>query len=135
MALTEASPTNRIVLNSSGRCRITLAGTVIAGDALGFSTGWKRALATVGTAIDTELVALEDGISGDVIEAAACAELGGFSSATPGNPLYQAEGTKNGEYTETEPTDTNDVNTIIGRILSATTILVKPSVRAGTVHA
>ncbi len=130
MALTEASPIRRIILQAYGRCRITLAETVKQGDALGYSSGWKRSLATVGTVIPCELIALEAGISGDVIEAAAGAMLGGFTSATPGAALYQAEGSAYGEYTETKPTTGSDIDTVIGRILSASEVLVLPSVRA-----
>ncbi len=130
MALTEASPIRRIVKEAYGRCRITLAETVKQGDALGYSSGWKRSLATVGTVIPCELIALEAGISGDVIEAAAGGVLGGFTGGTPGSALYQAEGSAYGEYTETKPTTGSDIDTVIGRILSASEVLVLPSVRA-----
>ncbi len=130
MALTEASPIRRIVKEAYGRCRITLAETVKQGDALGYSSGWKRSLATVGTAIPCELIALEAGISADVIEAAVGGVLGGFSGGTPGSALYQAEGSAYGEYTETKPTTGSDIDTVIGRILSASEVLVLPSVRA-----
>ncbi len=131
MALTEASPIRRIIKEADGRVRITLGETVKQGDAIGYSSGWKRALATVGTAIQTELVALEAGVSGDVIEAAAFVVMGGFTGGTPGAALYQAEGSAYGEYTETKPTTGSDIDTIIGRILDAATIMVMPSVRAG----
>ncbi len=134
MALTEATPRRRIVKEVGAKFPITLSGTVVAGDAIGYASGWVRALATVGTAIDMELVALEDGDSGDVIEVAAAAVIGGFTGGTPGGPAYNEEGAGvGGGYTETAPSTTNDVNTIIGRILSATEIFVNPSVRAGSV--
>lgn len=134
MALTEASPRNRTVKAIGPKFKITLAGTVIAGDVLGYSSGWKRALATVGTAIQGKLVALEDGVSGDVIEATRDALISGFTGGTVGGLVYVEEGAGvGGGYTETAPTDTGDVNTIVGHILSATDILVAPSVRAGSV--
>jgi len=134
MALTEASPRDRIVRAIGPKFKVTLAGTVLAGDAIGYATGWKRALATVGTAIQTELIALESGVSGDVIEVSETAVIGGFTGGTPGGLVYNEEGAGvGGGYTETAPATTGDVNTIIGRILSATDILVSPSVRAGSV--
>ena len=50
------------ITDSWGVVHITLAGTVVLGDALGYSSGWKRALATVGTAIQGELIALQNGV-------------------------------------------------------------------------
>lgn len=109
---------------------ITLAGTVKAGDLIGYSSGWKRALATAGTAIDARFVALQSGVSGDVIEVAPAAVVDGMTGATPGNPIYSAEGSSNGEYTETAPTTSNDINTILGYAISATEIYVNPTMRA-----
>ncbi len=132
MALTEATPVDRTIETADFRCTITLKAAEVcrAGDLLGFSSGWMRALATVGTVIAGELVALEDGIGGDVIEAAQLVVMGGFTGATPGAPVYSAEGTAEGEYTETAPSTQFDIKTIIGRCLSATQILVMPGVRA-----
>ncbi|HEY4685575.1 MAG TPA: hypothetical protein VII57_05960 [Dehalococcoidia bacterium] len=133
MALTDAQ-TGGVIKEFAGKVKVTLAGTVVAGDLLGYSSGWKRALATVGTAIQGRLVALEGGVSGDEIEAAAAAVIGGrISGATPGGAVYGAEGTSNGQYTETAPSTTGDVATIIGRILDATTIIVWPENRAPVV--
>ncbi len=130
MPLTEASPIHRTIKAIGPKFKITLAGTVLAGDALGYASGWKQALATAGTAIQTELIALEGGDSGDEIEVAATAVLGGFTGGTVGGAVYQAEGSLNGQYTETAPATATDVNTIIGAILSATDILVWPGNRA-----
>ncbi len=44
--------------------RITLASAAKAGDAIGFSGGWQRALATAGGVIQIRCVAAEDGVSG-----------------------------------------------------------------------
>ncbi len=132
MALTEASPVDRIIETADFRCTITLkAGeNCRAGDAIGFGSGWRRALATVGTVIACQLVALEDGIGGDVIEAAQLVVIGGFTGGTPGASVYSAEGSAAGEYTETEPSTQFDIKTILGYVLSTTQILVMPSTRA-----
>lgn len=119
------------VLQGIAPVQITLAGTVKTGDAIGYSSGWKRALATVGTAIQGQLVAGEDGVSGDVITAYYVAVVGGsrFSGGTAGSSVYVAEGTDNGKWTETAPSTTNDVNTIVGVDLDGTTLLLFPSAR------
>jgi hypothetical protein len=132
MALTEASPVSRVTQEAGPKFRITLkAGeSCVAGDALGYSSGWMRALATTGAAIQTELIALEAGSGGDVIEVCATAVIGGFTGGTPGGAVYQAEGSASGQYTETAPSTGGDVNTIIGVILSASEILVWPGNRA-----
>ncbi|OGO48973.1 MAG: hypothetical protein A2W34_03990 [Chloroflexi bacterium RBG_16_64_32] len=133
MALTEASPRNRTVTAVETKFKVTLAGTVIAGDCIGYASGWKRALATVGTAIQTKLIALEGGVSGDVIEVCREAVIGGFTGGTVGGLVYNEEGAGvGGGYTETAPATTGDVNTILGYILSATEIIVAPSTRAGS---
>jgi hypothetical protein len=102
---------------------VTLAGTVTRGDVLGYSSGWKRALATSGSVIQGRLIALKDGVSGDVIPVSPKAHVGGYSGATPGSPVYVAEGSSNGQVTQTAPSTTGDANTIIGIALSATEIL------------
>jgi hypothetical protein len=134
VALTEASPRKRVVTAIGPKFKITLSGTCIAGDLLGFSSGWKRALATVGTAIQSKLIALEGGVSGDVIEVCGEAIIDGFTSGTDGSLLYLEEGAGvGGGYTETAPTTTGDVNTIIGYIIGTTKVYAAPSVRAGSV--
>ncbi len=119
------------ILQGIAPLEITLAGTVTKGDILGYSSGWVRALATVGTAIQGRLVAGESGVSGDVITAYALAVVGGsrYSGATAGNAIYVAEGTDNGKVTETAPATTGDVNNIIGRALSATVLVLAPALR------
>jgi len=134
MALTEATLRNRKVEAMGMKFKVALSGTVIAGDLLGYSTGWKRALATVGTAIQAKIIALEGGVSGDVIECCVEALVSGFSGGTAGGLLYLEEGAGvGGGYTETAPATTGDVNTIVGYVLSATEVYANPSVRAGSV--
>ena len=132
MALTEPT-TGRIIKDVSLPVRITLAEACKAGDILGYSSGWKRALATTGTAIQGELVAGEAGAIGDVIVAYREAIISGFTGGTPGGSVYVAEGTAYGEYTETAPSTTGDCNTIIGVITAATEIALWPGNRAPTV--
>lgn len=114
---------------------VTLAGTVTRGDVLGYSSGWKRALATVGGVIQGRLVALKDGVSGDVIPVSPRAHVGGYTGATPGNPIYVAEGTDNGKVTETIPSTQNDATTVVGIALSATEVLFILNSRADSVAA
>ena len=122
--------TGRIIEQGEGLVRITLAEDVKAGDVLGYSSGWKRALATVGTAIQGRLVAGEDGASGDVITAYRRAVVSGYSGGTAGNPVYVAEGTDNGEITDTKPDTSGDCDTVIGYVVSDTVAALEPGSRA-----
>lgn len=120
----------RIVEDCSGLVKITLAEACNAGDILGYSSGWKRALATAGTAIQGRLVAGEDGASGDEITAYRQAVVSGYSGGTAGNPVYVAEGTDYGKITETKPTTSGDCDTVIGYLASATLAALEPGARA-----
>ncbi|MBI2852451.1 MAG: hypothetical protein HYX84_05070 [Chloroflexi bacterium] len=93
------------------------------GDILGYSSGWKRALATAGSVVQGRLVALADGKSGGEVPASANAVVGGYSGATAGDYVYVDEGTNNGRITQTAPSTSGDANTIIGVALSATKVL------------
>lgn len=119
----------RVIENAGGPVRITLAEAVVAGDILGYSSGWKRTLATVGSVIQGRLVAGEDGASGDVITAYRRAVVGGYSGGTAGNPVYVAEGTDYGKVTETAPSTSGDANTVIGYMASATVAALEPGSR------
>ena len=125
----------RIVEQGEGLVKITLAEACKAGDILGYSSGWKKALATAGTAIQGKLVAGEDGASGDVITAYRRAVVSGYSGGTAGNAVYVAEGTDNGEITETKPTTAGDCDTIIGYMGSATVAALEPGSRTDSVAA
>lgn len=120
----------RVLEQGEGLVKITLAEDCKAGDILGYNSGWKRALATVGTAIQGRLVAGEDGASGDEITAYRRAVVSGYTGGTAGNPAYIAEGTDNGKITETAPTTSGDVNTIIGYVVAATVAALEPGSRA-----
>ncbi len=119
----------RIIEQGEGLVRVTLAEACKAGDILGFSSGWKRALATTGTAIQGRLVAGEAGVSGDIITAYRRAVVSGYSGGTAGNAVYVAEGTDNGQVTETQPTTIGDCDTLIGYMASATVAALEPGSR------
>jgi hypothetical protein len=102
---------------------VTLAAACKRGDVLGYSSGWKLALATVGTAIQGKLVALADGAIGDIIPVSPRPVVGGYTGATPGGYVYVAEGTDSGMITQTAPSTSGDCNTIIGIALSATEVM------------
>ena len=129
MALTEPT-TGRTIDEAVFPIKITMAGDCKRGDLLGYSSGWKRALATVGTAIQAKLIAGEDAITGEVITAYGSAKMSGYSGGTPGAAVYAAEGTSYGCVTETAPATSGDCNTIIGLILTATEIMLWPNNRA-----
>ena len=120
----------RIIEQGEGLVRITLAEDVKAGDVLSYSSGWKRALATVGTAIQGRLVAGEDGASGDDITAYRRAVVSDYSGGPAGNPVYVAEGADNGKITEAKTTTSGDCDTIIGYMVSATVAALEPGSRA-----
>jgi len=128
-----------VIQEASCPVKITLAGTVVRGDAIGYSTGWKPALATAGSVIQLRGVAGESGVSGDIITGffGPCV-LGGddrFSDATPGGAVYVAEGSDSGQYTQTAPTTQSDADTQVGVAISATELLITPNVEADHVHA
>ena len=118
--------TGRVVLDSGRGTepgKVTLAGDCKCGDVLGYSSGWKRALATTGSVIQGRLVALADGVSGGEVPVSANPVVGDYSGATPGGYVYVAEGSGNGQITQTAPSTSGDANTIIGVALSATKVM------------
>ena len=66
MAFVDAG-TSRKIVEGSLPMKITLAGAVVAGDPIMYSTGWKKAANTSGA--PAVLIAGEDGAIGDVITA------------------------------------------------------------------
>lgn len=122
--------TEATILAARGEAKIVLAGTITKGDAVGYDDGWKRTLATVGTVIPQRCIAGESGVEGqEILAYFEYAILGGdrFTGATAGNPIYVAEGTDNGEYTETPPSDVGDINTIVGYAVEATILAIYPN--------
>lgn len=128
-----ADPGTRIIVShpmTPQAPSVTLAEACKEGDILGYSSGWKRALATVGTAIQGRLVALKGGASGDTIPVAREAVVRGYTGGTAGNPVYVAEGTSYGCITETAPSTSGDCNIVIGYMLNATDALINLLMRA-----
>jgi len=118
--------TGRIILDSGRGTepgKITLAEGCNCGDVLGYSSGWKRALATTGSVIQGRLVALTDGKNGEEVPVSANPVISGYSGATPGGYVYVAEGSNNGQITQTAPSTSGDANTITGIALSATKVM------------
>ena len=123
------SQDNAIIDYGEDEATITLAGTVKLGDAIGWSSGWIRALATVATALQLRCVAGANGVSGQNIKAYFGKVLISgtrFSGGTAGSALYVAEGTDNGKYTETAPTTTGDCDTVVGYMISANEAILIP---------
>lgn len=115
--------------------KVTLAEACKVGDVLGYSSGWKRAIATTGGVIQGRVVALAKGAIGDEVPVSANPVVDGYTGATPGNYVYVAEGTDNGKITETAPTTTGDANTIIGVALTATKVMFFLNSRADSTAA
>jgi len=127
--------TGAVLLHGESPASIELAGTVAKGDAVGFSGGWKRALATAAGVIQLRCIAGEDGVSGQKITAYFGVVLidARFTGATAGGALYVAEGTSNGMFTQTAPTTSTDANTIVGYALSATSAALTPNFNVDSV--
>jgi hypothetical protein len=116
-------------VGDEGLSSVILAGAVNKGDGVGFSGGWKAALATVGGIIPLRCVALEDGVAGQRIAVCfgECEISGGrFTGGTAGGALYVAISTLVGQYTQTQPAATN-LRNVQGYMLSATEALVTPN--------
>ena len=123
-------PTPRIVVEVSMRFPVTLAGAVLMGDLVGYSSGWKQA-AAASTAIIPWFIALEDGASGDIINCVAVAIVTSVTDAAAGTAVY-ASATA-GETTQSAPGGTRDK--IVGIALSATSVLLAPSLYVTPVYA
>ena len=129
MAYTDAQA-NGSIKYGEDEAEVTLAGTVKIGDAVGYSSGWKRALATTGGVIQIRCVAGEDGTTGKKIKVYfGKTLLGGtrLSGGTTGSAVYVAEGTDNGKYTETAPSTSGDAKTVVGYMLSGTEAALIPN--------
>jgi len=130
--------TGRIILDSGRGTepqKVTLAEACKVGDVLGYSSGWKRALATTGSVIQGRVVALADGENGGKVPVSANPVVDGYTGATPGNYVYVAEDSDNGKITETAPSTTGDANTIIGVALKATRVMFFLNSRADSTAA
>ena len=126
MAFADAQSTAVVFNEARFPTRVVLIGTVAKGDVIGYSSGWKRALATVSTVVQGKLVAGEAGVSGDTITAFRRVLMSGarFTGGSPGVPIYTAEGSDAGKYTETKPSTQNDSNNAIGFVLAADALVI-----------
>lgn len=128
MAYADNTTGGRVIVQGILPVQITLAEACEVGDLLGYSSGWKRGLATTPTCIESRLVAGSRGKSGEVITAYGLAAVEGVSGATVGNEVYLAESTNYGETTQTQPSTSGDVDNPIGFAYSATGIWLFPGV-------
>lgn len=128
MAFSDAQ-TGTIIYHGESPAPIKLVGTVSKGDAIGYSDGWKRALATDGSVVQMRCVASENGVADQTIIAYfGLVELGGrFSGATEGGAVYVAEGSDNGEYTQTIPSDSGDADKVVGYAMTALRLTIHPN--------
>jgi len=111
-----------IILESGPRFIVTAGAAIEAGDLVGYSSGYVLALATVGTAIKAQWVALHKAASGAQVQLSRYAIVKGRSSgATVGGAVYLAEGTAAGDSTQTQPATSGDVDTQIGVAIAADT--------------
>jgi len=134
MAFSDPAKGRSVILSPGPEAlSVTVAEAVKEGDVLGYSTGWKRALATAGSVIQGRLVALKDTPSGGKCPVAMACVVAGYSGATPGGYVYVAEGSANGQVTQTAPITTGDANTIIGVALDESNILFFLNSRADSV--
>jgi len=117
------------ILYGEEPAEILLKDTVVKGDILGYSDGWKQALATVGSVVQGRCIASDAGDTGDKIMAYFGRVLmtGRFTGGTDDASLYVAEGTDAGKFTETAPTDTGDANKKVGIVVDAVTVLAFPN--------
>ncbi len=127
MAFTECT-TTRTVKAVGPKGTITLADTVRPGDPVGYSSGWKRAVASATAPIAARFIALEDGTSGEQIEVTTTAIVSGFSGATAGDTLYL--GTTAGTYRATLSTNVS-VRQELGLMLDATDALISTTMPFG----
>ena len=108
--------------------QVTLAAACKAGDLLCYSSGWKLALATVGTALAARLVAGQKGAIGDEIGAFVIAKVNGFTGATVPGAVYLAEGTSSGGYIDVAPSTSGDLAQPVGYMVSATEAMINLAV-------
>lgn len=90
MALSDAKP--RVVTWAVTPIRVTLAGSVSAGDLIGLSaSGWVQAVASATAPIAARLVAMEVGASADVIQATPMAVVESYTGGTAGAQLFLSD--------------------------------------------
>lgn len=109
----------RVIREGLAPQKITLAGTVVAGDLIGYNSGWVQADANAG--VPALLIAGEGGVSTDVITAFRSAVLEGPTGMTAGGALYLSDTA--GGYSQTASTTSAQK---VGVALSTTLCQVEP---------
>lgn len=117
MALSDPGGNSRKIIWYDMPVPITLAGTVYAGDPIGYSGGWVQADANA--TIYAVLVAVESGVSTDKITAARMALIDGYSGGTAGGNAYLSDTA--GSISETASTTAGQ---LVGNILTTELVLV-----------
>jgi len=118
MAYSDEKP--RVIEDADGIFELKLSGSVVKGDLIGLSSAtWVAADANAG--VPAYCVALQDGVSGEVIRAAHMAVLTSVTGATVGAPVYLSNTA--GETTQSAPGD----DQIVGYAISATSIFLHPT--------
>ena len=118
---------NRVILEGVCPCKVTLAEACTVGALLGYSSGWKLALATVGSVIEPILVAGAPGAIGDVITAYPMALIEDLDAPFVAGTTYYCGETGNGgagEVTATAPSTQNDLVARVGKALSTTQLML-----------
>ncbi len=141
MAFADAQASGTILYGDS-EAQVILAGAVTRGDCLGYSSGWKRALATTAAVIAYRCVAGEDGVTGQSIKVYfGNVLIGGsrFSGGTANGALYVAESTDSGKYTQTAPSTVGihplgDLNVAVGVMITPTIAMIAPTTQDTIAH-
>ena len=108
---------NRVIEEGILPCKVTLAAACTVGQLLGYSTGWKLALATAAGVIEPELIAGQPGAIGDVITAYRGAVIYDADAPYTAGAIQWCGETGNGgagETTETMPATQNDLDARLG---------------------
>ena len=113
-----------IVENGLQPVQITLAVAVKPGELLGYSSGWKKSNATVGTAIPAELIAGQAGAIGDKITCFRRAVLWDRDAPFTEGTIYYTDETTAGGVTTTKPVTTNDIQQMLGIAVSTERLIV-----------
>lgn len=121
MAFADVTP--RVVSAVATPVKVTLAGTVVAGDLIGFTTGWVQAVASATAPIAARLVAIEDGVSGDIIDATPFAAITSYTGGTAGSQLFLSS-TAGG----VKESVTGSVYQKVGMMVSATVGMLYPGI-------
>jgi hypothetical protein len=102
-------------LIKEGECpvKITLAGTVYAGDPVGYDSGWK--LAASATVIFPVLIAGQDGVSGDVITAYPIAVVEVVTTLSNAATVGQVVGVTDGGLYSAEGAGLPDVGIVVAK--------------------